>query len=308
MKICIPEWLGNSKRIDSYNCVRLYGENLSKKLGVKYLSYKNLKKEVRKAKINSRKEYTKKRKSNWASNPHRHYKEWINWDEFLGRERFNCNYIRAISYEQLKKEVKKAGIKSYADYQKRKKPNWPSIPKEVYKEWTNWYDFLGKEKIEYLDYKDLQKAARKEGVRSVDDYKEKRKVNWPSNPHRHYKEWTDWGNFLGKKKIDISYKQLQKEVAKIGIKSYAEYKQKRKPNWPKCPSRFYEKEWKGWGDFMGKKKVEKPSKTELSKVLWTKPSTHIAKDYNVSDFTIHNWADSYGLKKPPRGYWASRLK
>lgn len=51
------------------------------------------------------------------------------------------------------------------------------------------------------------------------------------------------------------------------------------------------------------RKTERPSKEELNKLLWEKPTTHIAKDFKVSDVTISSWAKDYGLQKPPRGYW-----
>ncbi len=45
------------------------------------------------------------------------------------------------------------------------------------------------------------------------------------------------------------------------------------------------------------------SKEDLEKLLWEKPTTHIAKDFGVSDNAVAKWAKNYGLKKPPRGYW-----
>ena len=42
---------------------------------------------------------------------------------------------------------------------------------------------------------------------------------------------------------------------------------------------------------------------ELSKLIWEKPSTQIAKDYKISDKTVEKWCKSYNLQKPPRGYW-----
>lgn len=51
------------------------------------------------------------------------------------------------------------------------------------------------------------------------------------------------------------------------------------------------------------RKVERPSSELLQKLLWEKPTTQIAKDYGVSDKSIEKWAKSYGIEKPPRGYW-----
>ena len=51
------------------------------------------------------------------------------------------------------------------------------------------------------------------------------------------------------------------------------------------------------------RKVVRPSKEELNKMLWEIPSSEIAKKFGVSGKTIEKWAKRYGLVKPIRGYW-----
>lgn len=51
------------------------------------------------------------------------------------------------------------------------------------------------------------------------------------------------------------------------------------------------------------RKINRPSKEELNSLVWSKPTTQIAKDFNVSDKAIEKWVKFYGLTKPPRGYW-----
>lgn len=51
------------------------------------------------------------------------------------------------------------------------------------------------------------------------------------------------------------------------------------------------------------RKVSRPSKEELNKLLWEKPTTQIAEELGVSDVAIAKWAKQYDLSKPPRGYW-----
>jgi hypothetical protein len=51
------------------------------------------------------------------------------------------------------------------------------------------------------------------------------------------------------------------------------------------------------------RKVSRPSKEELEKLLWEKPTTQLAIDFGVSGKAIEKWAKSYGIKKPGRGYW-----
>lgn len=51
------------------------------------------------------------------------------------------------------------------------------------------------------------------------------------------------------------------------------------------------------------RKVVRPNKEELQKLLWEKPTTKLAQEFGVSDRAIGKWAKSYGISKPPRGYW-----
>ena len=57
---------------------------------------------------------------------------------------------------------------------------------------------------------------------------------------------------------------------------------------------------------LNKRKVIRPCKEELEKLLWEKPTTHLAKNFNVSGKAIEKWAKIYGITKPPRGYWAKK--
>ncbi len=52
------------------------------------------------------------------------------------------------------------------------------------------------------------------------------------------------------------------------------------------------------------RKVERPNSDELLKLLWSKSTIQIAKQYKVSDVAISKWAKYYNIPKPPRGYWA----
>lgn len=51
------------------------------------------------------------------------------------------------------------------------------------------------------------------------------------------------------------------------------------------------------------RRVDRPNKETLHKMLWEKPTTKIAKEFGVSDKAIDRWAKSYDINKPPRGYW-----
>lgn len=51
------------------------------------------------------------------------------------------------------------------------------------------------------------------------------------------------------------------------------------------------------------RKIERPSKEELKRLVWLKPTSTLAKEFQISDVAINKWCKSYGIEKPPRGYW-----
>lgn len=54
------------------------------------------------------------------------------------------------------------------------------------------------------------------------------------------------------------------------------------------------------------RKIVWPSKEELEKLIWEMPTTHVAKKFGVSDVAVGKWCNSYGIVKPPRGYWKKK--
>jgi hypothetical protein len=52
------------------------------------------------------------------------------------------------------------------------------------------------------------------------------------------------------------------------------------------------------------RKCGRPTKNDLQKLLWSMPTSKLAIKYGVSDKAVEKWCKSYGLNKPPRGYWA----
>lgn len=54
------------------------------------------------------------------------------------------------------------------------------------------------------------------------------------------------------------------------------------------------------------RKVIRPDKETLETLLWEMPTTHIASKFCVTDKAVEKWCKSYGLKKPPRGYWTAK--
>ena len=85
----------------------------------------------------------------------------------------------------------------------------------------------------------------------------------------------------------------------------------KKHNCKKCGKKINKwlihcKECKGSDVRIEQRKVERPSKEELENLLWEKPTTKLAQQFGVSDKAIEKWAKTYGIKKPPRGYWQKK--
>lgn len=165
-------------------------------LDTEKLSYKKLKKDVKKKGIKSCKKYFKlqKKYSSWPANPSITFASiWISWPNFFSKKRY--------SFKKIQKEVRKKKIKTTAQYlESWKENNWPSNPKYYFnKKWVNWRNFLG---TEFLEYEKLREEVLAGGIFFQKEYMmaQKNKANWPSNPSTRYSEWTNWYDFLGKNK------------------------------------------------------------------------------------------------------------
>jgi len=53
-----------------------------------------------------------------------------------------------------------------------------------------------------------------------------------------------------------------------------------------------------------RRKVIRPSKSELHELIWSIPAMQLSKKLGVSDVAIAKWCKNYQLAKPDRGYWA----
>lgn len=64
---------------------------------------------------------------------------------------------------------------------------------------------------------------------------------------------------------------------------------------------------KGTWENNGLSVVLRPTKEDLFKLVWEKPTLQLAKDFGVSDQAISKWCKIYQISKPPRGYWTKKL-
>jgi len=240
----------------SYKEAKKYTQSLNLKSGNawrKHIKSKNFPKDIRKK-------------------PER-YEQWENWGTFLGTGRIADRLRIFRSYKKAKKYAQSLNLKSGNAWRKHtKSKNFPSdikIKPSQYKEFTNMGDFLGTGRIAdrlriFRSYKKAKKYAQSLNLKSENAWRKHTKLkNFPKdikkNPVR-YKQWENWGTFLGtgriadQLKIFRSYKEAKKYAQSLNLKSgNAWRKYTKSKNFPKDikknPMRY--KQWENWGAFLG---------------------------------------------------------
>ena len=177
------------------------------------------------------------------------------------------NYQEAKKYAQsfkLKNRDEWLRLTKSKDFQK----NIPKNPDRFYKEFPNWIDFLHGQKGKWLNYKEAKKIVISLKLKGKEDWfanRHKLPSKIPKNPQQTYSNFEGWGKFLGtgiiashKKKFP-SFNKVRKYARSKNVSSilnwYKHTKTEKYPNnFPKAPRSAYKKEWKGWPDFLGKKK------------------------------------------------------
>ncbi|HEJ6043302.1 TPA: hypothetical protein SL824_000578 [Pseudomonas aeruginosa] len=197
------------------------------------------------------------------SQPERFYADvgWTDWYDFLGKERPDLY----PTYAEAQSAALVLGIKSRPDYQKcyRENPRLPSQPESFYSDagWTNWYDFLGKERPDiYPTYAEARTAAIALGIKSRPQYLKRcyEDPRLPVHPNVSYAGagWIDWYAFFAKKKPDLypTYVEAKVAVQALHIKSHPEYLLRacEDPRLPAWPNTVYDDSgWLDWYDFLG---------------------------------------------------------
>ena len=227
--------------------------------------------------VKAYKEYCKsgKKPEDIPYNPDREYKNkgWKSWGDFLDTGNISQRQHYYKPFEQARDFVRKLGLETYGEwrrYCKSKEKPWdiPSKPEDYYKNkgWTDFGDWLG---TTYLSFEQARDFVRKLGLKNQKQWRrycksKEKPITILSNPDKTYKTkgWTDFGDWLGtntiapQKRNFLPFEQARDFVRKLGLKSVAEYENYHKTNKPKqipySPQRYYkDKDWKGWGDFLG---------------------------------------------------------
>ena len=223
----------------------------------KLLSFNNFVVEVRAAGINKPYEYNESylNHKGWPAQPFRVYKDkgWESWEHLFGVEK-----KEKLSFEDLRKQVREAGIKNRSEYkfEYQNRKGWPGSPEKAYEEWTGWKDFLGT-KGSYEPLEIVIPEVRRLGIKSSSEYFTalKKHPTWPTDPKRS-KGWVDWYTFLGKEKpSEISLDELKERVRSLGINKQSDYQKESRlhDDWPSDPySKYKDLGWNGWPDLFGK--------------------------------------------------------
>ena len=255
----------------------------------KYFSYKKARAYVHDLKLKSAEEWRKFTRSgklpkDIPAYPHLSYnnKGWIHWGDFLGTKYVPITYRpfkKARAYVQGLKLKFGSEFVKFARSGKLPK-DIPTFPRRVYKDkgWISMGDFLGTGYIahqlrKYRSYKKARAYVQSLNLKFGSEFQKLAKSGkLPKDiskfPHKTYKDkgWISMGDFLGSGIIAtrlrkyFSYKKARAYVHDLKLKSAEEWRKftrsgKLPKDIPTSPKDVYKnKGWKGWPDFLGKKK------------------------------------------------------
>jgi hypothetical protein len=264
-----------------------------------------------------------KRPADIPAGPAETYKKqgkWIGWSDFLGTGNLTSKQLREqyYSHEDAKKYVQKQGIKTVPKFNEwssqGERPIFiPANPHKFYKDWIDWDDFFGREKIVRRSFEDAREFARSLNLQFSSDWftlhKEGKIQNIPRYPNEPYKkEWKGWGDFLGtgnlspsdKRKQMRSYEECKKFVRSLGIKTENQWRDwctnnQRPVDIPYSFERSYPDEWNTMGEFLGTGFVADKNKVWMSfekartivQKLGLKNMDEYKKEWNLGKISKH---------------------
>ncbi len=267
---------------------------------IKILNYNQAKEEMKKyPQIHSSHTYGrwKDRPKYLPKVPHSYYKKWKGkakgWQDFLGKNYYNGNVGNYVSFEEARKAVKEIGIVSKTEHQWVK--SWfpemlPRHPDDVYaKKWKGWGYYLGTFYVahsqrKYWSYQKCTNWLKKNKIKSAITYykfvrQNKFPKGIPKEPRDVFKvkgkifHFQDYLAINNRKKSDKNhwrtYKQAKKWAKKSGIISLRDWKKASMKNIvpeniPAQPEKVYEKDWQGYGTFLGTGVIATNSRTFFS--------------------------------------------
>ncbi len=221
------------------------------------LTLPQLKRAVKEAGISTPAQYRKEYKNHptWPAGPDRLYKDWKNWPSLFGRKK-----VRYLSFPQLKKSVRLAGVESHTEYIKRAMTNseWPYQPRIQYPDdWVSMNDLLGTAVRVFITFPQLRRAVRKANITSGEVYArvQRKHKGWPSKPNDYYKNWVSWDDFFDREKVNfLTLPELKVAVRKANVGTGLDYRKSGQKNWPAAPEQIYD-DWVSWFDLFGRQRI-----------------------------------------------------
>ena len=221
-------------------------------------------------------------------------RKYIRKLELSGREGGNSRNKPRGQLLSNRKYLKK--FKSFEKVKPKLPSGFPKGPQTVYhKDWKGWNDFLGIRRASFEEAKFILRSVKiknlndwfkwkrsKEhlgrvgfAIKKIDDIR----IGVPHTPSAAYKEWTDWGDFLGTGRIAARkrkfrpFKSARKYARSLKLKNGQEWKKLSKSgklpyDIPADPKVVYGEDyparkrttargvellnnWKGWADWLG---------------------------------------------------------
>jgi superfamily II DNA or RNA helicase len=240
---------------------------------------------VRKLRLKNRKEWIEychsgKKPNDISYNPEVAYKKyWKGIDDWLGTGKISSRYVKHKKFEEAREFVHGLGLKNIEDWKNysrfgNRPKDIPIHPERRYKaNWVSWGDWLG---TGYIAHKNRQYRSFEEARAFAHSLKLARESDWttfskskdmpkdiPKTPYHIYKKfWKSWGDWLGtgtvasQKRQYRSFEECKRFVRELRLKNREEWleycKSGNKPeDIPNYPSDPFEKEWNGWGDWLG---------------------------------------------------------
>ena len=247
-----------------------------------YINYKNAEKFAHKLKLKYARDWSKlKLPLNIPRSPDIVYKNkgWVDWSTFLNTQiHGNKNFA---SLKEITKFLVFNKVASYSQYNKlRENGKTPyNFPFNLYKFLNNnnvnsIFSLTGvlpkklseNDKKQLYNYEKLKEFISKiKEIDSQQSYYEYWKKNEVPIFVRKFpprmKDWKGWDDFLNKKKEYLSYEEAKIKIKEFNFKGGREYFEYVRINGeikdiPKTVNQYYtiKKTWKGWPDFLGKKK------------------------------------------------------
>ena len=265
-----------------------------------------------------------KRPKHIPGSPEGTYKKigWKGYGDWLGTGSISNQDRLFLSYNQSKKVVQKiiwngkslGSGTDFGDWSKsgNRPKNIPSAPDRTYKKektWQSWGDFLGTKRVafqnkQYLSFEDSRKFVHKLNLKRRKYWEEYCKSgNKPDeisgSPHVTYKkEWKGMGDWLGNGRIANfektfrSFKEAREFARELKLNGAEEWqlycKSGKLPNnIPAAPWHSYEKEWDGYGDWLGTGSISNTVKSK-NYLPWPeakKEYQKLAKKYKLKNLT-----------------------